>query len=174
MTTKILLAALFLMLSVASGIAQDTPKKVKRAKERIEKQHMIDSLVNSKVFVFTATRALPMGGNSIDLTTNSNSLKFHPEKMESYMPFFGRAYSIDYGGDGGIKFEGKPTEYKVVALKEGRGFEIKATVPVTRDNYQIQLRVNLDGSAILTINSNQRSAITYHGNIVKFVAPEEK
>jgi len=174
MTTKTLLAVLFLILAVGPGFAQGTPKKAQRAKVRIEKQHQIDSLVNSKVFVFIATRALPMGGNSIDLTTNSNSLKFHPEKMESYMPFFGRAYSIDYGGEGGIKFEGKPTEYKVVTLKEGSGFEINATVPVTRDNYKLQLRVSLDGSAILTINSNQRSAISYYGNIVKFEAPEEK
>jgi len=162
-----------MMIVVATGFAQETAKKIQRKQNRMDKQHQIDSLINSKVFVFVATRALPLGGNSIDLTTNTNSLKFHPEKFESYMPFFGRAYSIDYGGDGGIKFEGKPDEYKVVAKKGRKGYEIHASVHVTRDTYKLTLFVSPEGSAILTINSNQRSSISYTGNVVKYEAPEE-
>jgi len=174
MEAKKLMMTFLLMFFLASGFAQQSTKKVLRKKNKIEKQHLIDSLINSREFVFVASRALPQGMNSIDLTTNSNSVKFQPEKIESYLPFFGRAYSIDYGGDGGIKFEGKPEAFKVVNKKDGKGFEITVTVPVTRDNFKLSLFVSPDGSAILTVNSNQRSAISYSGNISKIEEIKEK
>ena len=157
-----------MMFVMISGFAQEISKKEQRKKNKIEKQLQIDSLINSREFVFVAIRALPLGGGSIDLTGNSNSVKFHPEKIVSDMPFFGRAYSIDYGANGGIKFEGKPSEFNIETRNEGKGFEIKATVSVAHDNYKLNLSVNTDGSATLTINSNQRSSISYNGNIEKF------
>lgn len=161
-TMKVILAFLLIMF-FSSGFAQESSKKAQREKSRIEKQHQVESLINSKEFVFTATRALPQDGNSIDLTTNTNYLKFHPEKIESYMPFFGRAYSADYGGDGGIKFTGKPQDYKLVNGK--KGFEISATVAVAQDNYKLALFVSPEGSATLTIISNRKSSISYFGAI---------
>lgn len=163
-----------MMFVLASGSAQQISKKAQREKNKIEKQHQVDSLINSREFVFVAIRALPQGGGSVNLTGNYNTVKFHPEKIESDMPFFGRAYSVDYGGNGGIKFEGKPIEYKVVSRNERMGFDVDATVSVTRDSYKLSLFVSPDGSASLTINSNQRSSISYNGNIVKFEAPNEK
>lgn len=162
------------MMSVfVTAFSQEVSRKAAREKSRIEKQQQIDSLIHSKVFVFSATRALPLGGNSIDLTTNPNSVKFHPDEIESYMPFFGRAYSAEYGGDGGIKFKAKPTEFNIVTMKGGKGFEINATVAVTRDYYKLTLHVSPEGSATLTINSNQKSAISYFGNIMKPVEVKE-
>lgn len=163
------------MISVfGSGLAQEASKKERREKSRIEKQHQVESLIFSKEFIFIATRALPQGGNSVDLTTNTNFVKFYPEEIESYMPFFGRAYSAEYGGDGGIKFKGKPDEYNIVDRKGGRGFEIIARIPATHDNYILTLNVGIEGSASLTINSNQKSSISYIGSIMKLEEPEEK
>ena len=167
MEAKKIIVTFLVTFFLTSGYGQVNSRKEQREKNRIEKQHQIDTLIKSRVFVFVASRALPQGGNTIDLTTNSNFLKFRPDKIESYLPFFGRAYSIDYGGDGGIKFEGKPQEYKVVTKKEGKGFEINVTVSVTRDNYKLLLIVGPDGNAFLTINSNQRSTISYNGNVMK-------
>lgn len=174
MGTKKVLLALLMMIVLSSGFAQKMSKKALREKNKIEKQQQIDSLMNSREFVFVAIRALPMGGGSVDLTGNSNSVKFHPEKIESDMPFFGRAYSIEYGGNGGLMFEGKPIEYKVVTLKESKGYDVDATVSVPRDSYKLSLYVSPDGSASLTINSNQRSSMSFNGNIVKFEEANEK
>ena len=169
---KIMVA--FLMIFVlASGFAQDVSKKELREKNKIEKQHQADSLINSREFIFVAVRALPQEGGSVDLTTNSNFVKFYPENIISDMPFFGRAFSIDYGGDGGLKFEGKPSEFNVVTRKEGKGYDIKVAVSATRDTYQLNLFVGPEGNATLTINSNQRSSISYDGNIEKFEEPKK-
>ena len=161
------------MFTLVHVFAQDNSRKVQREKNKVEKQHQIDSLMNSKEFVFEANRALPQGGSSVDLTGNTNFIKFRPEKIESYMPFFGRAYSIDYGEDGGIKFVGKPIEYTIVTRKGGKGFEINATVPASHDNFKLTIFVSPDGNASLTINSNQRSAISYNGDIGKLEDDKE-
>jgi hypothetical protein len=48
---KIIVA--FLMMGVfATGFAQGASKKAQREKSKIEKQHQVESLINSKVFVF--------------------------------------------------------------------------------------------------------------------------
>lgn len=152
---------------------QENLRKEKRERARLEKQLEIDSLMNIKAFEFVATHANPQGGSSVDLTTNSNSVKFRPENIDSYMPFFGRAYSIDFGGDAGLKFEGKPSEFKITRKGE-KGYEVKAAVPLPRDNFKLDLFVGREGSATMTITCNQRSPISYFGNVGKIEEQDEK
>ncbi|MBX9808627.1 MAG: DUF4251 domain-containing protein, partial [Flavobacteriaceae bacterium] len=83
------------------------------------------------------------------------------------LPFFGRAYSgAGYGGDGGMKFEGKPTDYSIE--KKKKNYVIKANVRGERDSYSIMLLVYFEGAATLSINSNNRSSISYDGDIKEF------
>lgn len=159
------------MFVVTSGFAQETSKKAQREQNKIEKQKQIEALVNSKEFVFEATQALPQGGKMVILTGSPYTVKFHPDTIESYLPFYGRAYSIDYGGDGGIKFKGKPEEFKVDTQKGGKGYDINTTIKSPKDYFKLHLSVSTDGSAILSVDSNQRSSISYYGNIKKI---EEK
>ena len=80
------------------------------------------------------------------------------------MPFIGRGFSgIGYGGDEGMKFEGKPTLFQVEKTK--KGYQIKAEVRGKTDFYSMMLNVYDNGSAYLTINSNNRSPISYDGTI---------
>jgi hypothetical protein len=164
MKTEIFILTMLYSFAVISGFSQEKSKKYLKDEQKIEKQKQIDSLVISKTFVFIATRAFPQSGKSIDLTTNSGYVKFDTILIKSDMPFFGRAYSgISYGGDGGMKFEGKPKEYTV--NKSMKNYEVKANVKGSNDYYQLFLTVSFDGSASLSINSNNRSSISYSGNI---------
>jgi len=159
--------AFIMMLVFETGFAQETSKKALREQRKTEKQQLIESLINSNDFVFEALQVLPQRGKMIILTGSSYTLKFHNDTIESYLPFFGRAYSVDYGGDGGIKFKGKPDDYKVVTQKAGKGWEINASVKAPKDYYKLYLSVSPDGGATLVIDSNQRSSISYRGDIKK-------
>ena len=79
------------------------------------------------------------------------------------MPFFGRAFNVAYGGDGGIKFEGVPKNVKLE--KKKKGYTINATVKGNNDVYNLMFYVFFDGSATLSINSNNRAPISYNGEI---------
>jgi hypothetical protein len=173
MKTNILMTIAFLIFVLTAGYSQNTDKDIKAAdkvEKKIELQKLIENLIDSKQFVFIANRALPMGGASIDLTTNSNYVKFNPDYIDSYMPFFGEAYSVDYNVDTGVKFEGKPEMFTIKRLKKNRGYDILTKVSLVRDTYDLRLEVGLEGNSTLTISSFNRSTISYNGQIV----PPEK
>ncbi|MFV7236698.1 DUF4251 domain-containing protein [Flavobacterium sp. ZB4R12] len=165
MKKKTAILVIFISLLVTASYAQEKSKKQLRAERKIEKEKQIASLVDSKEFVFIGKTALGQGFRSIDLTTNSNCVEFKPDKIKSEMPFFGRGYSsVAYGSrDGGLNFEGSPKEFTVE--KGRKAYQIKATVKGDTDVYQLFLSVSFGGSATLTINSNNRSTISYNGEI---------
>lgn len=164
MNAKIsVLVVLFLFIGTTL-FAQEKSKKQLRAERAIEKQQQTEAMINAKEFVFVGRTAIPTGFKTMNLTSNPNYVKFHPDSIESYMPFFGKAYSsIGYGGDGGLKFDGKPDEYTVT--KGAKNYQINASVKGKNDNFKLSLSVSFEGSATLMIISNNRSPISYNGEI---------
>jgi len=174
MKTKVLFVLVMSVLITTTCFSQDKTKKELKAERKIEKQKQTEALVNSKEFLFSARRAMPQGGRSIDLTTNPGFVKFHPDLIKSDMPYFGRVTgSAAYGGrDGGMKFEGKPEGYTVTATK--KGYQVNAEVKGENDTYRLSLSVSSEGSSSLSITSNNRSVITYSGEISAPEKPSEK
>ena len=85
------------------------------------------------------------------------------------MPFFGRAYSaVAYGNDTGFSFKGKPEKF--TTEKSKRSFQINALVKGEADIFRLFLSVGSEGSASLSISSDNRSTISYQGEIF---APEK-
>jgi hypothetical protein len=154
---------IFVVFSHTNAVAQEKSKKQLKEEAKIEKQKQTALLVNSKEFVFVARTAISQGGRSINLTTDY-TVEFHSDLIKCDLPFYGRAYSgVAYGGDGGMKFEGKPTVFSIE--KNKKAYVIKAEVRGERDSYSLMLSVYFDGSAYLSINSNNRSSISYNGDI---------
>jgi hypothetical protein len=162
MKTNLLL--LIFTLSMSSVIAQEKSRKVLKAEKKLETQQLIDSLMNEKEFIFEARTANPQGGRSVNLSTTTNFIKFKPEWIESDMPFYGRAYSgVGYGGDTGLKFEGKPSEFTITKTK--KNYQIESKVKGATDTYHLFLTVGFEGNASLSVNSTNRSGISYSGEI---------
>ena len=173
MKTKVLFVLILSALIATPGFSQEKTKKELKAERKIEKQKQTEVIVNSKEFLFTARTAMPQGGRSVNLTTNPGSVKFHPDMIKSDMPYFGRVTgAIPYGGDGGMKFEGKPEGYTVTAKK--KGYQVSAVVKGENDTYRLSLSVSSEGSSSLSITSNNRSVITYSGEISPPEKPAEK
>ena len=162
MKTKILLL-LILSFATIKGFSQGRKEKEFDQSAQPGKQEQIEMLINSREFVFRARRAIPSGGRSIDLTSNTNFVKFEPDLIESYMPFFGRAYSSAGYGDQGLHFKGKPQEFYLERKK--RNYQITATVNGESDIYRLFLTVAPGGNASLSITSNNRQSMSYNGTI---------
>ena len=159
-----ILYAVLVFLNMTTCFAQEKTKKQLKEERKIEQEKQTEVLINSKSFVFVGRMAYPTGYRSVDLTTNSNYVKFSPDRIESYMPFFGKAYSgIGYGGDQGLKFEGKPQLFNISKVK--KHYLVDAEVKGTNDLFRLSLSVFYDGSASLSITSNNRGFISYSGEI---------
>jgi hypothetical protein len=169
MKTRCIQLILLAWIAAMPAVAQKSDRKAEKEKKRLEKEKEIAALIDSKTFVFRADRAIPTGYRSVDLTTNPNFVNFSPEKIVSAMPYFGKAYTSHYSGDTGLKFEGQPESYTVE--KKKKNYEIEAKVKTTNDFFTINLSVSFEGSSSMSISSNNRTTISYNGEIYP---PEEE
>jgi len=170
-TRILLLLILFGSLGISSFPQEKSSKQIKE-EQKLAVQQQVAALLNTREFVFTGLNAYPTGYRTVNLSGRQNFVKFHPELIESDMPYFGRASSsAAYAGttDGGLNFTGKPEEYTFTENK--KNYQITTDVKESGDSYRITLIVQFSGSATLTIISNNRSPISYNGYIS---APEVK
>ncbi|MFL9830967.1 DUF4251 domain-containing protein [Flavobacterium sp. ST-87] len=145
--------------------AQEKSKKQLRTEQKLEKQKGIEKLIDAKAFEFVAQNSNSQIFRFIDLTANPNFVRFRPDFIKSEMPFFGRGFSgLGYGSsDTGLKFEGKPEKFEVKKVK--KGYQIDVEVKGQQDFFNMTLSVSSQGSATLSIISNNRSPINYFGAI---------
>jgi len=163
MKTKLSILLVLLCFLHSPVFAQEKTKKELKAEKEQQQQKEIEALINSKSFVFEAQKVNPQGGRVIILDYNTYFLKFNTEKTTSDLPFFGRAFNVAYGGDGGIKFEGVPENIKIE--KKKKSYLLKATVKGKDDVYNLTFSIFLNGGATLFVNSNNKASISYDGEI---------
>lgn len=159
-----------MLLIINSSFAQEKSRKQIKEEKKIEKQKQVEVLINAKEFVFVARTALPTGYRTVNLTSGSYTVKFHPDMIDSFLPFYGRAYSgVGYNNENGLKFKGKPEEFTI--QKKAKNYQVNAVVKGESDVYRISMTVSSEGNSSLSINSNNRSTISYYGSIS---APEKQ
>ncbi|MEN2413578.1 DUF4251 domain-containing protein [Flavobacterium mesophilum] len=146
-----------------SVLAQEKSKKELKAERELQKQKEIEALIDSKNFAYEAQKATPQGGRLLNLDYNTYFLDFNETKTTCDLPFFGRAYNVAYGGDGGIKFEGVPENTKIEKSK--KKIIVRSTVKGKDDVFDLLFTIFFDGSASLSITSNNRGSISYDGEI---------
>jgi hypothetical protein len=164
MKTKFLLLMILLAGAGVKGYSQEKSSKEKKEEEKLALQQQVEAILTAREFVFTGVDAYPTGYKTVSLTGRPNYVKFHPELIESDMPYFGKAGSsaaYASSSDGGLKFQGKPEEYTFT--KKKKNYQIGMVVKVPGDNYRITLVVQFSGSTTLTIISNSKSPISYNG-----------
>jgi hypothetical protein len=166
---KFLLISL-LFLSIQSFTQEPTKKEIRKQKET-EEYNATVALINSKKFEFTANQALPQGSSSIDLTSNPNYLTIKNDSVYCEMPFFGRAYSVDYNGPGGYKVTGIIYDFEINNNTKKQSINIGLKLKGPTDNYQFRLNITRDKNATLTITSNNRASISYWGIIDELKTP---
>jgi hypothetical protein len=125
----------------------------------------VQKVVNSKHFVFKAQTVLPMSGTSRFLTSDYE-VKLSGDSLISYLPYFGRAYSVTYGGSGGIDFTSTKFDYEVRPRRKG-GWDITIDTKDVKDYQRFNFTISDNGYASLQVISNNRQPISFNGYIVE-------
>jgi hypothetical protein len=157
--------ALALIISgckASSSTAGDDSKLSKNEKKDAQFEQMA-ALIEGGEFVYTAQSASPMGGKTIQITS-SYTLEAKEGIYKAYLPYFGRAHSASYGGDGGVEFEGEPTDLKVNKNADKKTITISFNIKNKNETYGCTL-VTGGGNGTLTITSSNRSTISYYGKV---------
>jgi hypothetical protein len=159
LSKKILPLLLLGFISLPTLQAQSS-KQDKAARERAQIKNMVDS----QNYVFKAQTALPMSGRMRQLTSDYD-LKVSRKSLESYLPYFGRAYTAPIDpSEGGIKFISKDFDYKASEKKKG-GWDILIKPRDTRDIQLLVFNISENGNAVLQVNLNNKQPITFNGYI---------
>ncbi len=157
-----LILSLVLILSSGNAFAQKKNKKERHMEQFTETQKLIDA----KQFIFVPDRAFPQGGRSIDLTTNYGFIKIMGTETNGDLPFFGRGYTVPYGGDGGIKFDKTTIENEKIEINEKKMRILYSFDAKSKDDvYKISMDIGYNGSTSVGVTSNNRSFISYNGQV---------
>ena len=134
----------------------------------------LEEFVESGKFLFTADRAFPSGGPSVNLINRSNKVEFNGDTAKGDLAYFGKAHnaSVAYSADGGgIKFDGEMMNKEIKVKKKNVILSFKMKAP--GDQYSCSLTITSSGSATLSISSNNKSSISYNGAVTAMEEEEE-
>lgn len=154
---QILMLILAMLVGTPSLFAQS--KKEKEAQKKAD----VKALVISENYKIDVNSAFPMGGRSIPLTSRY-SLEIRNDSIISNLPYYGRAYSIPYGGGDGLNFKAIIKEYSMDMDKKGRA-RIKCIARNPEDQYEFNVTIYDNGSASIDVNMQNRQTISFIGEL---------
>lgn len=160
--------ALILVLMVSAGMvyAQESSltrkeKKEARKAELIEKTN---ALIKSGEWQFVATHMTPASGRGRSLTSFYRVV-VKTSEIDSYLPYFGRAYRAEFGTTGSpLSFRGEISDLSVNDWKKG-GRIVSFTTVNGSDRLDYTFHIAETGSATLLVNSTNRQSISFNGDI---------
>ena len=106
-------------------------------------------------------------GIAVRQVTTGFELRISKDTVNCYLPYFGRAYSTDYGTrDGGAEMISSSFSYNENTNAKGaRNIVIKPKD--NKDVREIRLTIYGDGYAYVQLTFNQRQSIGYSGQVTE-------
>ncbi len=153
---------LLLLMMVAGSFvlyAQNSKEDKKQKKAEAVKEKLASR--NYKVEV---NQAFPLGGRMINLTS-LYSLEVKNDSVYSYLPYFGRAYTIPYGGGDGLIFNAPMDSYAMDHRSSGDA-KVELVAHNAEDRFQFFISIYSNGSVSISVNMQNRESISYSGNLV--------
>lgn len=144
------------------------------SQKRKDRDKEIKSEISEKIkngeYKLIADIAHPIILNRTVVLDGSYYLEIKNDSVFSNLPYYGRAYSLPYGGGEGLIFTSTITDYKI---KEGKRNTIIASFSsqTEEDFYSFILTFYPTGGAYISVSSNQKQGISFTAD---FAQNEEK
>lgn len=163
---RFLLYALSALMLVACAtpavIGDDGTPLSKEEGRRVIARTVADKIAN-RDFTVNIETMTPMRGRLIHLNSDW-TFEVHGDTAVSYLPFFGRAYSVPYGGGKGLNFSSTVDYYEESHPEAG---VLRVTIGLHSDDDALRyiLDVYENGQAFLDVYSRNRDAVRYSGTL---------
>lgn len=154
-----IILSLLLMTAISISTLSAQTKKEKRE----QKRQAVEQLIKSGTYKIDVNRAIPARGRSVSLTS-PYSVEVRNDSVLSYLPYFGRAYNIPYGGGQGLNFKAPLTDYRLEWDKKGTA-RIKFSARSPEDKYEFTISVYNNGSSSIFVNMQNRQSISFNGEL---------
>ncbi|MBQ4915002.1 DUF4251 domain-containing protein [Maribacter sp. MMG018] len=130
--------------------------------------HSAHPMVSTSLNAISNAGMLPMGStvSNIQLTKKGNYLKIEGDTVAAHLSYYGERQSGgSYGKDVGIEFKGVPEDYEAIFDSSNNEYTVRFEISEKSENYNVVLTVFPNRNARVYINSSQRNAISYTGDI---------
>lgn len=151
---------IFIVLVAALAGCATTAEKMER-EARTAAQ--VSEALGSRHFTVQVMMMYPQRGRTVNLTSNY-SVEVKGDTLISYLPYFGRAYNVPYGGGKGLNFMAPITGYRTETGRKG-ATRVVLTTENDEDRYQYVLEISSSGESFVEVQSRQRDFIRYSGRM---------
>lgn len=150
---------LFLATLLLCGCAT-TEERAARAAAKAAK---VQTALAERQFKLSINRMYPLRGGTRQLSFGY-SIEVRNDSLISYLPFFGRAYSVPYGGGKALNFSERIGSYQETLMADGL-HHIEIGVKNEEDTYVYFLDVYDNGKATVDVQSYERDRISFSGTM---------
>lgn len=155
---KLFILAVLLICSSMTPVMAQTKKEKKQQTEQAVRE-----AIDAKKYKIDVNRVMPMKGGSKHLTSDY-SLEIRNDSIYSYLPYFGVAYTIPYGGGKGLNFNAPLSEYTSEYSKKGNA-RITLKVRNEEDNYIYNITIFPNGTSSIQVTPTNRQSISFSGEM---------
>ena len=156
-----LVTVVFVLL--ASVMLSGCATSAERAARAAEQAAMVKKALEERHYKIGINHMYPMRGGAKHVSYNY-SVEVRNDSLISYLPYFGRAYSLPYGGGKGLNFSERIGSYQESQKKDGKR-QIEISVKNDEDTYYYSIEVLDDGSSTIGVNCRSREHISYSGEM---------
>ena len=154
----LILVAIFAAI-LLSGCATSEEKAAQMA----ELSANVTNALNNRDYKIAIDRMYPMRGSSRHVSFGY-SVEVRNDTLVSYLPYFGRAYNVPYGGGKGLNFTAPIGSYQEFMKRNGQR-HIEIGVSNEEDTYFYTIEVFDNGNSTVDVRARQRERISYSGHI---------
>ncbi len=153
------LLAILAIVALMTGCATSAEKMARQA----EVAAQVKEALQARHYKIDVHMMYPRRGSSVNVSSNY-SLEVKGDTLVSYLPYFGRAYNVPYGGGKGLNFKALITGYRSEPGNKGLT-RIQISTENEEDQYLYYLEIFNNGEATIDVQSRQREFITYSGRM---------
>lgn len=150
------LYCLLLMLGISqNSLLADNDRDEKKAE-------FVRLQVDSCRFKIDVSTANPVGGRTVMLSSGY-SLELKGDSVFSFLPYYGRAYNIPYGGGEGLRFNTSIKDFNKRIKKHK--YILSFTAVTKEDTFHFFVTIFDNGRANISLTMQNRSSISFSGEV---------
>ena len=151
----------------ADSVKNLDSKQLKKLIKQKEKEFVAQNIINAldkREYSIDITRMYPRRIGMINVN-GGYSLEVRNDSVFSYLPYFGVAYNVPYGGGNGLNFVSPILYYEDGYLEKGL-YCVEIDVDLNNDYIRYHIEVYDNGNTTIYVESRNRESISYDGNFV--------
>lgn len=160
----------FLIFGIMSCKSTATAVEISYMKKAVSDENLIITATAALPVELMNVRGienlLPFGSSTayINLSNLDNHIKIVKDSLQLYMPYYGEHHiSKGYGTSGGFEFKGTPEKKSIHFQAKDSSYLLEYWLDTEEENLRIAIRLFSNKKSRFTINSSNRTTISYQG-----------